>query len=211
MPPVVPLPAPPVRASSDHASRDAEATACALAAKHGDEAATERLFQLLNRDVWRFVAYLASDAQAADDLTQETFLRALGSLHRFEGRSSARTWLLTIARRTVIDSIRTAAARPRSCGAEDWQGAAERGQFHPPGFDEEVALSDLIAALPEDRREAFVLTQLLGVPYQDAADACRCPVGTVRSRVARARASLCKEVLAAETDADAPALLSAAA
>jgi hypothetical protein len=56
-----------------------------------------------------------------------------------------------------------------------------------PGFDDGIALLDLLAALPEERREAFVLTQLVGLAYSEVSD---CPVGTVRSRVARARATL---------------------
>ncbi|MFF3735468.1 sigma-70 family RNA polymerase sigma factor [Streptomyces sp. NPDC002476] len=140
--------------------------------------------------LWRYVAYLSADPQSADDLTQETFLRALSGLHRFEGRSSARTWLLSIARRTVVDSFRQAAARPRLCDRDDWQSLVERRQPRTPGFDDGVALAELLATVPAERRDAFVLTQMLGLPYADAAQALGCPIGTVRSRVARARATL---------------------
>ncbi|MDQ0942312.1 sigma-70 family RNA polymerase sigma factor [Streptomyces sp. V1I1] len=166
-------------------------TAWALAARGGDPLAVERFVRALHRDVRRYVAYLSADPQAADDLTQDTFLRALGSLHRFEGRSSARTWLLSIARRAVIDSLRYTAARPRLADTDDWQAAAERAQSRNlPGFDDGIALAELLATLPDERREAFVLTQLLGLPYAEAALVSGCPVGTVRSRVARARSSL---------------------
>lgn len=107
---------------------DETVTAIALAAARGDSDAAERFVRALQLDVRRFVTYLAQDAQAADDLTQDTFLRALSSLHRFEGRSSARTWLLSIARRVVADSMRRAAVRPRIADTADWQGAAERTQ-----------------------------------------------------------------------------------
>ncbi|MEU1276774.1 sigma-70 family RNA polymerase sigma factor [Streptomyces sp. NPDC005805] len=172
------------------ATDDAEVTRIALAARRGDPQAVESFVRALHRDIRRYVTYLSADPQAADDLTQETFLRALGSLHRFEGRSSARTWLLSIARRTVVDSLRHAAARPRLSDRDDWQSLAERRQPRTPGFEDGVALAELLAAVPAERREAFVLTQLLGLPYADAADALGCPVGTVRSRVARARATL---------------------
>ncbi|MCX4584284.1 sigma-70 family RNA polymerase sigma factor [Streptomyces sp. NBC_01481] len=166
-------------------------TAWALDARGGDPLAVERFVRALHRDVRRYVAYLSADPQAADDLTQDTFLRALGSLHRFEGRSSARTWLLSIARRAVIDSLRHTAARPRLADTDDWQSAAERAQSRNlPGFDDGIALGELLATLPDERREAFVLTQLLGLPYAEAAQVSGCPVGTVRSRVARARSSL---------------------
>ncbi|KOG31111.1 sigma-70 family RNA polymerase sigma factor [Streptomyces resistomycificus] len=178
---------------------DASATAWALAARGGDAEAVEHFVRALQRDVQRYVAHLCADPQAVDDLAQDTFLRALASLHRFEGRSSARAWLLSIARRAVIDSYRSAAARPRLHDLTDWQLAVERAQpCGLPGFDDGVALADLLAALPGERREAFVLTQLLGLPYEEAAALTGCPVGTVRSRVSRARATLVALLAAAE-------------
>ncbi len=180
---------------------DERVTRLALDARNGCPDAVERFVRALQRDVWRYVAYLGADPQAADDLTQDTFLRALGSLHRFEGRSSARTWLFSIARRTVVDSLRYTAARPKLSDRDDWQAAAEQTQPHDlPGFEDGVALAELLAAIPAERREAFVLTQLLGLPYAEAAATIGCPVGTVRSRVARARMSLI-ELL---TDAEMP-------
>ncbi|EUA32807.1 putative RNA polymerase sigma-C factor [Mycobacterium xenopi 3993] len=93
-------------------SDDEAVTALALAAARGNSRALETLIKATQQDVWRFVAYL-SDANSADDLTQETFLRAIGAIHRFSGRSSARTWLLSIARRVVADHVRHALSRPR--------------------------------------------------------------------------------------------------
>nr|WP_106432631.1 sigma-70 family RNA polymerase sigma factor [Streptomyces zinciresistens] len=189
--------------TSPAARCDESTTAWALAARGGDPEAADRFVRSLHRDVVRYVAHLSADPQAADDLAQDTFLRALGSLHRFEGRSSARAWLLSIARRAVIDSHRYAAARPRLCDTDDWTLVAERAQpAGLPGFDDGVALLDLLDALPAERREAFVLTQLAGLPYAEAAALCDCPVGTVRSRVARARAALVELLAAAEAGAD---------
>ncbi|MFG2981147.1 sigma-70 family RNA polymerase sigma factor [Streptomyces sp. NPDC048258] len=174
---------------------DEAVTRLALAARDGDPAKADRFVRALHRDVWRYVAYLSADTQAADDLTQDVFLRALAGLHRFEGRSSARTWLLSIARRTVVDSLRHAAARPRLSDRDDWQTAAEQAQpYGVPGFEDGIALAELLEAIPSERREAFVLTQLLGLPYAEAATAIGCPIGTVRSRVARARTSLMASV-----------------
>ncbi len=125
------------------------------------------------------------DRQAADDLTQETFLRAMPALGRFRGDSSARTWLLQIARRTCADAIRR---RVR------WRSAFERlagrasDTAHLP--DHKAELDDVIAGLDPDRRAAFVLTQLLGLSYEEAAEVCACPIGTIRSRVAHAREDL---------------------
>ncbi|MEU7018167.1 sigma-70 family RNA polymerase sigma factor [Streptomyces sp. NPDC046385] len=173
------------------AESDAATTLLALAARDGDPAKADQFVRALHRDVWRYVAYLSADRQAADDLTQEVFLRALAALPRFQGRSSARTWLLSIARRTVVDSLRHAAARPRLSDRDDWQTAAEHAQPRGlPGFEDGIALTELLSTIPGERRDAFVLTQLLGLPYAEAAEAIGCPVGTVRSRVARARAAL---------------------
>jgi len=170
---------------------DESVTGWALAARSGDERAVEQFVRATQLDVRRYVTHLSGDPQATDDLVQDTYVRALRSLPRFEGRSSARTWLLTIARRVVADRIRSHAVRPRLSATDDWQTAAERVQPRGvPGFDEGVALAELLAALTPERREAFVLTQLLGLPYAATAGVIGCPVGTVRSRVARARETL---------------------
>ncbi|MEV8595055.1 sigma-70 family RNA polymerase sigma factor [Streptomyces sp. NPDC052012] len=183
----------------DRTSADESITALALAARAGDPEAIEKFVRALHRDVRHYVTYLSADPQAADDLAQDTFLRALSSLHRFEGRSSARTWLLAIARRAVIDSYRRTTARPRLADTDDWQTAAEFTQPRGvPGFDDGIALAELLESLPDERREAFVLTQLLGLPYAEAAELSDCPVGTLRSRVARARSSLIKSLDDAE-------------
>ncbi|MBA4861973.1 sigma-70 family RNA polymerase sigma factor [Streptomyces sp. PSKA54] len=169
---------------------DTQVTEWALAARDGDQEAFESFVRATRGDVGRFVAYLRGDGDphGTDDLTQETYLRTLTALPRFAGRSCARTWLLAIARRVVVDRYRSAAVRPRIADTRDWQAAAEHTQAGGlPGFEEGVALLDLLRSLDAPRREAFVLTQLLGLPYAEAACAVGCPVGTVRSRVARAR------------------------
>ncbi|TCC33161.1 sigma-70 family RNA polymerase sigma factor [Kribbella speibonae] len=169
---------------------DDRSTHWAIAARDGDLVALDHFVRALHHDVRRYVAHLSGDAHAADDLTQETFLRALQSLHRFEGRSSARTWLLSIARRTVADDLRRKAARPR-ISRHDWQRAAEQSQPRGlPGFEDGIALTELLDKIPGDRREVFVLTQLAGVPYAQTAAHLGCPIGTVRSKVSRARTTL---------------------
>ncbi|GGW15176.1 hypothetical protein GCM10010264_62130 [Streptomyces globisporus] len=170
---------------------DGQITDWALAAGGGDREAADRFVRATYEDVRRFVAYLSSDAPGADDLAQETYLRAMSGLARFAGRSCARTWLMSIARRVVIDRHRAAAVRPRTADTADWQTAAERAQpRHLPGFEESAAVLDALRRLDPARRQAFVLTQLLGASYEEAAAAAGCPIGTVRSRVARARREL---------------------
>ncbi len=179
-------------------SHDERITALALAAGRGDRTALEEFIRSTQSDVWRFIAHRASPARA-DDLTQETYLRALGSLRRFEARASARAWLLSIARYVCADEIRAAMARPRVAADADWEAAADRRRSaSSPAAIEFAELRIMLAALPEDRREALVLTQLLGLSYEEAAQVCGCPVGTIRSRVARAREDLLGEVRAGE-------------
>ena len=161
----------------------------AAAAVDGDPLAAAALVRATQSDVWRLCAALG-DRQSADDLTQETYLRAFGSLHRFEGRSSLRTWLLSIARGVCADAVRSRRRRRLTLVREDAELEALGAGSDADQVGEGAAVADLLARLDPDRREAFVLTQLLGLPYAQAAEVAGCPVGTIRSRVARARADL---------------------
>jgi RNA polymerase sigma-70 factor (ECF subfamily) len=93
------------------------------------------------------------------------------------GRSSARTWLLSIARRAVVDHIRAATSRPRISLGVDWTVAADTRQadVHAlgAGFEDIVEINVLLAGLDPDRREAIVLTQILGLSYAEAAATVR--------------------------------------
>lgn len=171
------------------AASNARVTELALAAGKGDRWALEQFIKETQRDVWRFIAHRTSPARA-DDLTQETYLRSLSSLPRFEGRASARTWLLSIARRVCVDEVRTAMARPRIAQSADWQLDAEASTPADNYAMEFVEVKLLLDGLRDERREALILTQLLGMSYAEAAEVCGVPIGTVRSRVARAREDL---------------------
>jgi RNA polymerase sigma-70 factor (ECF subfamily) len=168
---------------------DEQITQWALAAKAGDRAAAEAFIQATQRDVHRMLAHLSGPGEA-EDLAQETFLRAMRGLRQFAGRSSARTWLLAIARRVAVDHVRAAVRRPRTAALEDWDTVDAGGAGRGSRFEDGVLLRHLVAGLPVDRREAFVATQVLGLSYAEAAEVCGCPVGTIRSRVARAREDL---------------------
>jgi RNA polymerase sigma-70 factor, ECF subfamily len=168
---------------------DDEITAWALAAGRGDRSALSAFVRATQRDVHRFVAHLSSPREA-DDLAQETYLRALRSLPHFAGRSCARTWLLSIARHTAADAVRTAARRPRTTSMEQYPTVAELPGLVRSAIDESVLLRALVNDLDADRRDAFVLTQVLDLSYAEAAEVCDCPIGTIRSRVARAREDL---------------------
>jgi RNA polymerase sigma-70 factor, ECF subfamily len=159
-----------------------ELTRLAVAAAGGDRIAMGRFVRASQADVWRLCAHLG-DRDRADDLTQETYLRAVTALPSFRAEASARTWLLAIARRTVADALRSHRRRRRLEGVL-------RPTPAQPGPDEGVAIRAAVDRLDADRRAAFVLTQVLGLSYAEAAAVCGCPVGTIRSRLARARADL---------------------
>ena len=159
-------------------------TRAALAARAGDQVAAAAFVRATQADVWRLCAHLG-DPGETQDLAQETYLRAFKALPAFEGRAAARTWLLSIARRVCADAVRERRRRPRldlAATVPETPGGGDLGDG--------VALRRQVAALHPDRRDAFVLTQLVGLSYPEAAEVCGCPVGTIRSRVARAREDL---------------------
>ncbi len=172
-----------VRMKPDKFSRlhnDAEVTRLALAAGRGDSESLSDFVRATQADVQRFLTYLAGQRDS-EDLAQETYMRAIRTLPSFAGRASARTWLLSVARRVAADAVRKAVRQPRTWNSDRWQGPVSSGGY------EAVLLWELVNALAPVRREAFVLTQILELSYAAAADISGCPIGTVRSRVARAR------------------------
>lgn len=164
-----------------------ELTQLALAAGAGDRVATTAFVRRTQPEVWRVCARLGDRADA-DDLTQEVYLRALPALARFRAESSARTWLLQITRYVCADHVRGRTRRRSLLDRLIQQEATDAGAT--PERTGEHDLDDLIARLERDRREAFVLTQVAGLSYAEAALVCEVPIGTIRSRVARARADL---------------------
>lgn len=170
-------------------------------ARTGDEVCLAAWIRRSQPYVWRLCAHLV-DPGAADDLTQETFVRAGRALPVFRGDATARTLLLSIARRVCADALRTRTRRRRVRDA----AAAVTAHDAPTDHAEHVAVADLLATLEPDRRSAFVLTQIIGASCAEAARICRCPVGTIRSRVARARADL---LTALEGGAGPPAVTAA--
>jgi RNA polymerase sigma-70 factor, ECF subfamily len=162
-------------------------TRLAVDAASGNAEARDALVRATYADVWRLCASLV-DRQSADDLAQESFIRAMRGLSRFRGDSSARTWLVAVARHTCMDELRTLDRRRRRDGAR----TALRRDREPavPDASETSTVDDLLGRLEPHRRAAFFLTQHLSFSYAEAAAICECPVGTIRSRVARARVDL---------------------
>lgn len=179
---------------------DAHTTELALAAGRGDRQALTEFIRATQDDVWRLLAHLGG-REIADDLTQETYLRVMGALPRFAARSSARTWLLSLARRVWVDNIRHDMARPRKSIVE-YEDSGVTDAANSGIWSEWIDVRTLIDALPAERREALILTQVLGYTYDEAAKIAGVRVGTIRSRVARARADLIAATSSADRDAE---------
>ncbi|MDS1270899.1 sigma-70 family RNA polymerase sigma factor [Lipingzhangella sp. LS1_29] len=167
---------------------DPTTTALALAAGDGDLRAAESFVQATRADVRRFIASRTPD-RMVDDLTQDTFLRALSGIRGFQGRCPARSWLLAIARRVVADHYRCRGQEPVASEVDVASGVT---------LDEECTLRELVDGLAPERRQAFQLTRVLGYTYAEAASVLRCPMGTVRSRVARARSDLADAIVGSD-------------
>jgi RNA polymerase sigma-70 factor (ECF subfamily) len=159
------------------------------AAAEGDSVALAQLVRSTQPAVWRLCTFLGS-AGNEEDLVQETYLRALRALPTFRGDAPVQTWLLTIARRVCADDVRRRERQRRLTRRLSQERNEVQG---PPSTTEE-----LVDQLEADRRDAFVMTQLLGLTYEEAAQALDCPIGTIRSRVARARTDLIEMVRRAE-------------
>ncbi len=161
------------------------------AAREGDNVAVRELVRRTQPMIWRLCNVLGSPGEE-DDLVQDTYLRAFRSLPNYRGEAPITAWLLTIARRVCADHVRGRVRQRRTAGALA-RGADETCVAAPGN-----STWQLLDSIDPDRREAFVLTQVAGLSYEEAAALLECPIGTIRSRVARARADLAAEVRAAE-------------
>lgn len=151
--------------------------------------------------LYSFALRLTGVEVQAEDLVQETMLRAYRSWHRFESGTNVRAWLLTILRNTFVSEHR----RKRLLGPlldvteyESSLSGVERADIDPEGslfdqlVDEEVIRE--IQALPEEFRTALVLVDIEGLRYEEVAEVTGVPVGTVKSRLYRARRALQKRL-----------------
>ncbi|MEM6266415.1 MAG: sigma-70 family RNA polymerase sigma factor [Pseudomonadota bacterium] len=135
-----------------------------------------------------FARGLCGRPDMADDLVQETLLKAWAAQERFEPGTSMRAWTFVILRNAYLTDMR----RNRFRGDYD-EGVAERILTAPAGQEEPIHLSDMhraLLTLPPERREALLLVGAGGFSYEEAAQICGCAVGTIKSRVGRARAAL---------------------
>jgi RNA polymerase sigma-70 factor (ECF subfamily) len=153
------------------------------AVREGDDVALGELVRRTQPAVWQLCTALGS-AGEEEDLVQETYLRAVRAIDAYRGDAPPLAWLLAIARRVCADHVR-ARQRTRRLIARLVDTASDGVVVGP-----DDPIDEILRHVDADRREAFVLTQLIGLSYEEAAAVIGCPIGTVRSRVARARAEL---------------------
>ena len=178
-------------------------------AQRGDPEAFEQLIGPLEQLIWRICWHYTGNREAAEDCGQEAMIRIWRSLESYRGDCALESWVYRIAANCCMDWLR----RKKRDKSESMEPLREQG-FDPadpsPGTEEQVVAEDehrrlreAITQLPEDQREALILTQLQKVPYEQAAVLLNVSEGTVKSRVNRAKARL-KEILSAERELSPP-------
>lgn len=178
-------------------------------AQQGDPEAFEQLITLLEQLIWRVCWHYTGNREAAEDCGQEAMVRIWKNLDKYRGECALESWAYRIAANCCMDWLRKK-QRDRSVSMEPMR---EQG-FDPadpsPGTEDQVVAADehrrlreAIAQLPEDQREALVLTQLERIPYEEVAAKMGVSEGTVKSRVNRAKAKL-KEILTAGQELSPP-------
>ena len=135
-----------------------------------------------------FAMSLCHNRAEADDLVQETMIKAWNHLDSFEEGTNLKAWLFRILRNNFYNDLRKQKQR------NDYARAADSSHFTvPPSQDKKLEFADLMDALqelPADQREALILVTVENMSYEEAAAICDCPIGTIKSRVNRARARL---------------------
>ena len=163
-------------------------------AREGDLAAFEELVRLLQADVYAFAWHLTRDRTLAEDVTQDAFIRAFRFLKGFRGEQRFGSWLFRIVRNCAMDALR---------GRSRWTAllgdGPERSVSDPTA---RIQLDAALRAVSAEHREAFLLVEVFGLSYQEAADVLAVAVGTVKSRMFRARKALC-DAIADDGEADA--------
>ena len=170
----------------------------------GDKAAFDLLVRKYQHRVLKLVSRFVNDAAEAEDVAQEAFLKAYRALPAFRGDSAFYTWLYRIAINTAKNTLVSNRRRPVDfdLDLQDPEQHDRQARLKEADTPEGVLLTDEIRnvvedaleQLPEDLRKAIVLRELEGLSYEEIAEAMDCPVGTVRSRIFRAREAIDKKL-----------------
>lgn len=174
----------------------------------GDNHAFELLVLKYQRRIQRLIARMVRDTDLVEDIAQESFIRAYRALHQFRGDAQFYTWLYRIAvntaKKALLDLkhdplVTEAALRPEAEEDETFQPRNEPiGEETPETLlaarEIAAAVQAALEALPEDLRQAVTLREIEGLSYEDIAAVMHCPIGTVRSRIFRAREAISARV-----------------
>jgi RNA polymerase sigma-70 factor (ECF subfamily) len=174
----------------------------------GDQAAFELLVIKYQRRIQRLIGRMVRDVDLVEDIAQETFIRAYRALHQFRGDAQFYTWLYRIAVNTAKKfllelkrdlTVSEAAFKLNDDGDETYTARNEPISDETPESvlaAKEIgnAVNAALESLPDDLKQALTLRELEGLSYEDIADAMGCPIGTVRSRIFRAREAISAKV-----------------
>lgn len=172
-----------------------------LRAQNGDQRAFELLVAKYERRIARLLSRMIRDQSEIEDVAQEAFIKAYRALPSFRGESAFYTWLYRIAINTAKNHLSTLGRRPvLSAEYDDEDGdsvdaASLVPDFHTPETElsnKQIVstVNEAVEALPEELREAITLREMDGLSYDEIAAAMDCPIGTVRSRIFRAREAI---------------------
>jgi RNA polymerase sigma-70 factor (ECF subfamily) len=173
--------------------------------QRGDKAAFDLLVAKYQRKIFRLLSRLIRDSAEIEDVAQEAFIKAYRALPNFRGDSAFYTWLYRIAINTAKNYLVSQGRRaPTSTetdieDAETFDDGDHLRDLNTPDsmlLTKEVAeaVNRAIDQLPEDLRTAIVLRELEGLSYEEIAESMQCPIGTVRSRIFRAREAIAQEL-----------------
>ncbi len=174
-------------------------------AQRGDKRAFELLVEKYQRKLARLLSRFIRDPAEVEDVTQEAFIKAYRALPAFRGDSAFYTWLYRIGINTAKNYLMAMGRRaPTSTEveAEEAEGFEEGEQLRDINTPESMLLSNEIARtvnatieqLPEELRTAIQMREIEGMSYEDIAKAMDCPIGTVRSRIFRAREAIAEQL-----------------
>jgi RNA polymerase sigma-70 factor, ECF subfamily len=174
-------------------------------AQRGDKRAFELLVVKYQRKLARLLSRLVRDPAEVEDVTQEAFIKAYRALPTFRGDSAFYTWLYRIGINTAKNYLVALGRRaPTSTGfdneeAEGFEDAEQLRDSNTPetellGKEVAATVNKAVQALPEDLRTAITLREIEGLSYEEIANVMNCPIGTVRSRIFRAREAIAADL-----------------